>query len=76
MKAEAQGLIDELPGADGFQCDVASDAEIAALFEQLKDPVRQARRAGACRRVYAPAEDLRGDFINTSSAKASASPTT
>jgi hypothetical protein len=28
MKAEAQGLIDELPGAEGFQCDVSSDAEI------------------------------------------------
>src|ERR1700743_247468 len=36
MKAEAQGLIDELPGAEGFQCDVSSDAEITTLFDQLR----------------------------------------
>jgi len=37
MKAEAAGLIDDLPGSEGFQCDVSSDAEIAVLFEQLKE---------------------------------------
>jgi len=31
MKQEAQSLIDELPGASGFQCDVSSDAEIDSL---------------------------------------------
>jgi enoyl-[acyl-carrier protein] reductase I len=65
MKAEAQGLIDDLPGAEGFQCDVSSDAEIAALFEQLKE------RFGKIDTVvhavaFAPAEDLRGEFVNTS----------
>lgn len=37
MKAEAQGLIDDLPGAEAFQCDVSSDAEIEHVFSQLKD---------------------------------------
>ena len=37
MKAEAQDLINELPGASGFQCDVSSDAEIDALFAALKE---------------------------------------
>src|SRR5580698_6115175 len=65
MKAEAQGLIDELPGAEGFQCDVSSDAEIATLFDQLKD--RYGKLDVLVHAVaYAPAEDLRGDFINTS----------
>jgi enoyl-[acyl-carrier protein] reductase I len=65
MKAEAQGLIDDLPGAEGFQCDVSSDDEIAALFEQLK--TRYGKLDVLVHAVaYAPAEDLRGDFVNTS----------
>ena len=35
MKLEAQSLIDELPGASGFQCDVSNDAEIEILFAAL-----------------------------------------
>ena len=65
MKAEAAGLIDELPGAEGFQCDVSSDAEIAALFEQLKE--RYGKLDVVVHAVaFAPAEDLRGEFVNTS----------
>ena|ERR1700761_1755807 len=65
MKAEAQGLIDELPGAEGFQCDVSSDAEITTLFDQLR--ARYGKLDVLVHAVaYAPAEDLRGDFINTS----------
>jgi enoyl-[acyl-carrier protein] reductase I len=65
MKAEAAGLIDELPGAEGFQCDVASDTEIAALFEQLKE--RYGKLDVVVHAVaFAPAEDLRGEFVNTS----------
>ena len=65
MKAEAAGLIEELPGADGFQCDVANDDEIAALFEHLKEhygKIDTLVHAVA----FAPAEDLRGEFVNTS----------
>src|SRR6202789_1728816 len=37
MKAEAQDLIADLPGATGFQCDVSNDAEIDSLFAALKE---------------------------------------
>jgi enoyl-[acyl-carrier-protein] reductase (NADH) len=32
MKLEAEGLIAELSGASGFQCDVSADADSDALF--------------------------------------------
>jgi enoyl-[acyl-carrier protein] reductase I len=64
MKAEAQGLIEELPGAEGFQCDVSSDAEIETLFAQLKE------KYGTLDVVvhavaFAPAADMHGDFLDT-----------
>jgi enoyl-[acyl-carrier protein] reductase I len=65
MKMEAQSLIDELPGATGFQCDVSSDAEIEAVFAGFKEQFGKIDvlvHAVA----YAPAEELRGEFINTS----------
>jgi len=65
MKLEAQALIDELPGAGGFQCDVSSDAEIDNLFAAIKD--KYAKLDILVHAVaYAPAADLRGDFVNTS----------
>src|SRR6202795_733512 len=36
LELEAKDLIAELPGADGFMCDLTSDEQIAKLFEQLK----------------------------------------
>ncbi len=65
MKLEAEGLIDELPGASGFQCDVSNDQEIETLFAALKEKYGKLDilvHAVA----YAPADDLRGEFINTS----------
>jgi enoyl-[acyl-carrier protein] reductase I len=65
MKAEAQGLIDELPGAAGFQCDVSNDQEIESLFGALKS--RYGRLDILVHAVaFAPPEDLKGAFINTS----------
>ncbi len=65
MKLEAEGLIAELPGASGFQCDVSSDDEIVALFATLKEKyLRIDILVHAI--AYAPAEDLRGAFIDTS----------
>jgi enoyl-[acyl-carrier protein] reductase I len=65
MKAEAQGLIDDLPGAEGFQCDVSSDAEIDAVFELLKE--RYGKLDVVVHAVaFAPAADMHGDFIDTS----------
>ena len=66
MKSEAQGLIDDLPGAEGFQCDVASDGEIDALFGQLKE--RYGKLDVVVHAVaFAPAEDdAPGILSNTS----------
>jgi enoyl-[acyl-carrier protein] reductase I len=66
LKAEAHDLIQSLPGAEAFQCDVASDAEIDQLYSQLSE------RFGHLDVVvhsvaYAPAEAMHGDFmLNTS----------
>jgi len=65
MKAEAEDLIHELPGASGFQCDVSSDDQITALFEQLKAKYGKLHILVHAI-AYAPAEDLKGEFLNTS----------
>ena len=65
MKADAEELIAELPGASGFQCDVSSDQEIERLFAAFKEKFGKIEilvHAVA----YAPAEELRGEFISTS----------
>lgn len=65
MKLEAQGLIDELPGAHGFQCDVSSDAEIETLFDAFKEKFGKLDilvHAVA----FAPAADMHAEFIDTS----------
>ena len=53
-----------MPGASGFQCDVSNDAEIETLFAALKEKYGKLDilvHAVA----FAPAAELRGDFINT-----------
>jgi enoyl-[acyl-carrier protein] reductase I len=65
MRAEAEDLIGELSGSSGFQCDLSRDAEIDSLFAALKEKYRKLDilvHAVA----FAPAEDLKGEFINTS----------
>src|ERR1035437_2444943 len=65
MKLEAQSLIDELPSASGFQCDVSSDQEIETLFAALKE--KYGKLENLVHAVaFAPAADLRGDFLMTS----------
>ncbi len=64
LEQEAKDLITDLPGADGFMCDLTSDAEIAKLFEQLKE--RYGVLDGLVHSVaFAPAEELKGEFVNT-----------
>ncbi|MGD0736895.1 MAG: enoyl-ACP reductase [Terracidiphilus sp.] len=65
MKAEAQDLIDDLPGASGFQCDVSNDAEIDILFAALKEKYGKIDTLVHAV-AFAPANELRGEFINTS----------
>jgi enoyl-[acyl-carrier protein] reductase I len=65
MKAEAEGLITDLPGAEAFQCDVSSDAEIEQVFAQFKE--RYGKLDILVHSVaYAPAEELKNDFVLTS----------
>ena len=64
LEQEAKDLITDLPGADGFMCDVTSDAEIANLFEQLK--AKYGVLDGLVHSVaFAPADDMKGEFLNT-----------
>jgi enoyl-[acyl-carrier protein] reductase I len=65
LRQEAEDLIQSLPGAVGFQCDVTRDDEIERLFAQLKE------RFGKIHTLvhsvaFAPADELKGDFLNTS----------
>ena len=65
LEQEAKDLITDLPGAEGFMCDVSSDDQIARLFEELKG--RYGTLDGLVHSVaFAPAEELKGDFVNTS----------
>jgi len=65
MRQEAEGLLAELPGADAFQCDVSSDAEIERVFAQLKE--RYGKLHVLVHSVaYAPADELKNDFLLTS----------
>jgi enoyl-[acyl-carrier protein] reductase I len=65
MKLEAEGLIADLPGASGFQCDVSNDAEIEALFAALQ--AKYAKLDILVHAVaFAPPSELRGDFLSIS----------
>jgi enoyl-[acyl-carrier protein] reductase I len=65
LEQEAKDLITDLPGSAGFMCDVASDEQIATLFEELK--AKYGTLQGVVHSVaFAPADDLKGDFLNTS----------
>ena len=65
MAQEAKDLVTELPGAEGFMCDVSFDEQIAKLFEELK--TKYGVLHGVVHSVaFAPAEDMKGEFLNTS----------
>jgi len=65
LRQEAEDMIHSLPNAEGFQCDVSNDAEIDQLFATLKE--KYGKIDSLIHSVaYAPAEDLKGSFLNTS----------
>src|SRR5271163_770359 len=37
LRADAEDLVAELPGAELFQCDVSFDADVDRVFEELKE---------------------------------------
>jgi enoyl-[acyl-carrier protein] reductase I len=64
LALEAKDLIAELPGAEGFMCDVTQDDQIARLFADLKENYGMLH--GLVHSIgFAPEADLKGDFINT-----------
>jgi enoyl-[acyl-carrier protein] reductase I len=64
LEQEGKDLINDLPGASGFMCDVSSDEQIAKLFAELKSKYGELH--GLAHSVaFAPAEDMKGEFINT-----------
>lgn len=65
LEQEAKDLIAGMPGAEALRCDVSSDQEIEQLFSVLKE------NYGALHTLvhsvaFAPAEELKGNFVNTS----------
>ena len=65
LRVEAQALIDDLPNAYAFQCDVTSDADIERSFDELKS------RYGTLHVLvhsiaFAPPDELKKDFLHTS----------
>jgi len=65
LKKEADALIPELRDAKAYQCDVSSDAEIEALFTQLKETY------GTLHTIvhavaFAPPDEIKNDFLLTS----------
>ena len=65
LAQEAAGLIKEVPGAEGFQCDVANDAEVESLFAKLRE--RYGKIDVLVHSIaFAPAEELKRPFVETS----------
>jgi enoyl-[acyl-carrier protein] reductase I len=65
LRLEAESLAAELPGAELFQCDVSSDAEIEAVFAKIKE--RYGKIEVLVHSVaFAPSEELKNDFLATS----------
>jgi enoyl-[acyl-carrier protein] reductase I len=65
LAQECRDLIAELPGAQGFQCDVSSDQEIERLFAELK--LRYQKLHVLVHSVaFAPAEELKREYMYTS----------
>src|ERR1700687_2606707 len=64
LEQEAKDLINDLPGASGFMCDVSSDEQIAKLFDALT--TKYGELHGLVPSVaFGASEDLQGEFINT-----------
>src|SRR5579862_9405412 len=64
LEQEAKDLILSLPGAEAYMCDVSKDDDIERLFATLKE--RHGKLHALVHSVaFAPAEELKGEFINT-----------
>ena len=65
LEQEAADLVTSLPGIQGFRCDVSRDEEVERLFAELK--ARYGKLHVLVHSIaYAPAEELKGEFVQTS----------
>jgi len=65
LELEAKDLISDLPGAEAFRCDVSADADIDRVFKELQERY-QTIDTLVHSVAFAPAEELKGHFVNTS----------
>lgn len=65
LRLEAEELIQSLPGAASYQCDVSRDEDIDRLFTELKEKYGKLHTI-VHSVAFAPAEELRGEFLATS----------
>ncbi len=64
LEQEAKDLILSLPGAEAFRCDVSQDQEVDRLFSELRG--RYGKLHALVHSIaYAPADELKGEFVNT-----------
>ena len=64
LEQEAKDLIISLPGAEAFRCDVSQDQEVDRLFAELR--ARYGKLHALVHSIaYAPADELKGEFVNT-----------
>jgi enoyl-[acyl-carrier protein] reductase I len=66
LRLEAEEIINSLPGAQGFQCDVTKDEEISQVFKQIGEAYNGKIHVLVHSVAFAPAEDLKNDFLLTS----------
>src|SRR5271156_4949416 len=65
LRAAAEDLVSELPGAELFQCDVSFDADVDRVFEELK--ARYGKLHVLVHSIgFAPADAMKNDFVQTS----------
>jgi enoyl-[acyl-carrier protein] reductase I len=64
LRQEAEGLLEDVPGAEAFQCDVSRDDDIDLAFAGLKE--RLGKLDIMVHSIaFAPAEELNNDFLKT-----------
>jgi enoyl-[acyl-carrier protein] reductase I len=64
LKAEAESLLEDIPGSEAFQCDVSRDEDIEAAFAGLKE--RHGSLDALVHSVaFAPADSMSNEFVQT-----------
>ena len=66
LRQDAEEMINSLPGAHGFQCDVTKDEEITRVFQQIGEKYNGKIHTLVHSVAFAPADELKNDFLLTS----------